>query len=80
MKEGAGAENCPQKKKKTLICVLDWAHFHLDIIQDAAYFWYLPLIYFCYLFVEDTVLTHNFSKWPTWRTIPLFCNAFITVL
>ena len=22
----------------------------------------------------------NFSKWPTWRTIPLFYNTFITVL
>ena len=30
--------------------------------------------------IQFNFLRFNLSKWPTWRTIPLFYNAFITVL
>ena len=32
------------------------------------------------IFIWHNVLYYNFSKWPTWRTITLFYNTFITVL
>jgi len=40
----------------------------VDIVDCK--FWYFA----------DRASWYNFSKWTTWRTIPLFYNTFITVL
>ena len=40
----------------------------------AGTVWYVMIRFVC------IGISSNFSKWPTWRTIILFCSTFITVL